>query len=102
MLINGDEVNHLFLKGQQFDSTELIGKEVKFLKEFRTNYALAPDGKLYNNSSSTVYEAGTTGFVILAQAMGCFYVINPKFAISDIRCGWVKASDVTVLQSGGK
>ncbi|WP_223896937.1 hypothetical protein [Lactobacillus huangpiensis] len=98
MIINDNEVNHLFLKGQQFDSTEVIGKEVKFLKEFRTNYALAPDGKLYNNGSASVYEAGTTGFVILAQAMDCFYVANPKIGVmSDIKSGWVQASDVSIL-----
>lgn len=98
MIINDNEVNHLFLKGQQFDSTEVIGKEVKFLKEFRTNYALAPDGKLYNNRSADIYEAGTTGFVILAQAMDCFYVVNPQIGVmSDIKCGWVHASDVSIL-----
>lgn len=98
MIINGNEVNHLFLKGQQFDSTEAIGKEVIFLNKIFTDYGLTPDGRLVSLGSSVVYPAGTTGWVVVAQVKNFLYIANPKMSIEST---WVKVSDVTVLQSGG-
>lgn len=93
MIINGQEVNHLFLKGQQFDSTEVIGKEVIFLNKIYTDYGLTPDGRLVSLGSSVGYPAGTTGWVVVAQVKNFLYIANPKMSIEST---WVKASDVSI------
>ena len=116
MIINGNDVNHLFLKGQQFDLNhdDLIGKSMK-IDNYGfgngNNIKIRMDGSTdfdYPNNNTPSQTVKIDGYRIGNSTDSMFpelwlsgkigtYKFNPtcKYEV------WVKASDVTVLQSGG-
>lgn len=103
MLINGEEVNHLFLKGQQFDES-WFGVHVKIKSDnIYTNRHLDSNGNIVVASDS-----GGTGInvgeecICLAKCNDNLFIVPITYTgFNNFRDTWVKASDVTVLQSGG-
>ena len=117
MIINGNDVNHLFLKGQQFDLNydDLIGKNMKIDNigfgngnniKIRRDGATDIDRPYYKGlSSQTVkidgYRIGYTTDPIFPDLWLSGRIYTYQFnsiANNDV---WIKASDVTVLQNGG-
>lgn len=102
MIINGNEVNHLFLKGQQFDKS-WFGVHVKIKSDnIYTNRHLDSNGNIFVVSESAPAIDVGEECICVAKCKDNLYIIPLKsIPIVDYRDTWVKASDVTVLQSGG-
>lgn len=102
MIINGNEVNHLFLKGQQFDES-WFGVHVKIISEnIYTNRHLDSKGNIIVASESATGINVGEECICLAKCRDNLFIV--PLAISSVtwyRDTWVKVSDVTVLQSGG-
>ena len=117
MIINGNDVNHLFLKGQQFDLNydDLIGKNMKIDNigfgngnniKIRRDGATDFDRPYYKGLSSQTVKIdgyrigyGTDPIFPDLWLSGRIYTYQfNSIANNDV---WIKASDVTVLQSGG-
>lgn len=111
MLINGQEVNHLFLKGQQFDLNhdDLIGKTMK-IDNYGfgngSNIKIRIDGDadtdfpyINNLPSQTVkidgYRIGNSTDPIFPDLWlsGKIYSFRNASGTKDV---WVKASDVSI------
>lgn len=98
MFINGQEVNHLFLKGQQFD-LKYAGKKCKLT---RTVFNIAR----FDEKGELVYQTnGDPGFpmiqgnvyTIAATYNNCFYLIRSNVAVIGQDQGWVSQDDVEIL-----
>lgn len=117
MIINDNEVKHLFLKGQQFDINHdnLIGKTMK-IDNYGfgngNNIKIRMDGSTdfdypYNNAlpSQTVkidgYRFGNNTDPMFPSLWLSGKICTYKFNTASKYDVWVKASDVTVLQNGG-
>lgn len=103
MLINRQEVNHLFLKGQQFDES-WFGVHVKIISEnIYTNRHLDSNGNIFvaSNSGGTGINVGEECICLAKCRDNLFIVPLAISSLTPYRDTWVKASDVTVLQSGG-
>lgn len=103
MIINGNEVNHLFLKGQQFDQS-WFGVHVKIISDhIYNNRHLDSEGNIFIplNSGGTGINVGEECICLAKCKDNLFIIPLANSSTSGSRDTWVKASEVTVLQSGG-
>ena len=99
MLINGQEVNHLFLKGQQFDLS-YVGKQVKTKNTVYDNMRISRDGTLYQyNQSGTVILHLNSGIVctILATYNNFFYIRPTDTSVIEDAQMWVSKDNIEFL-----
>lgn len=103
MLINREEVNHLFLKGQQFDQS-WFGVHVKIVSDnIYTNRHLDSEGNIFVVSESAAAIDVGEECICLAKCKDNLYIVPLKYvSIVSHRDTWVKTSEVSILQSGGK
>lgn len=99
MLINGQEVNHLFLKGQQFDKS-WFGVHVKIISEnIYTNRHLNSEGNIFVASESATGINVGEECICLAKCKDNLFIIplatSPAYGYRDT---WVKTSDVSILK----
>lgn len=98
MLINGQEVNHLFLYGQQFDKS-WFGVHVKIISDnIFTNRHLDSSGNIFITSESAAGIGVGEECICLAKCKDNLYIV-PLKSMSTVgyRDTWVKASDVSIL-----
>lgn len=102
MLMNGKEVNHLLLDGEQFDLSN-CGKKVKIVKkiEVSRNSVLMDGSYFYSDTGGAgIISAGTMGYVIGVTYGECFLIFNTK--VKNPAGIWVPKESVEILESGGK
>lgn len=98
MIINGNDVNHLFLKGQQFDQS-WFGVHVKIVSDnIYTNRHLDSEGNIFITSeSATGIDVGEE-CICVAKCKDNLYIIPLKsVSIVSHRDTWVKTSEVSIL-----
>lgn len=101
MLMNGKEVNHLFLNGEQFDLSN-FGKKIKIVKRIEVSYNyVRMDGSYFHSDTggSSIIMAGTMGYIIGLTYGECFYIFNTK--IENPVGVWVPKDSVEILENGG-
>ena len=99
MIINGNEVNHLFLKGQQFDLS-YVGKQVKTKNTVYDNMRINRDGTLYPyKQSGTIILHLNPGTVctILATYNNFFYIRPTDSSYTVDAQMWVSKDDIEFL-----
>ena len=99
MLINGQEVNHLFLKGQQFDLS-YVNKQVKTKNTVYDNMRFKRDGTLYpyNQSGNVIIHVNSgTICTILATYNNFFYIRPTDSKFIDDAQMWVSKDDIEFL-----
>lgn len=98
MLINGQEVNHLFLKGQQFDES-WFGVHVKIISEnIYTNRHLDSEGNIFVASESAFGISVGEECICLAKCKdNLFIVALTTVSTTRYRDTWVKTSEVSIL-----
>lgn len=99
MIINGNEVNHLFLKGQQFDLS-YVGKQVKTKNTVYDNMRINRDGTLYPyKQSGTVILHLNSGIVctILATYNNFFYIRPTDSSFTVDAQMWVSKDNIEFL-----
>lgn len=100
MLMNGKEVSHLLLSGEQFDLSNR-GKKVKIVKEIdvcQNNVCMNGKYHFYNRGGAGVISAGTMGYVIGLTYGECYYIFNTT--VENPVGVWVPKDSVEVLKSG--
>ena len=101
MLINGKEVNHLFLNSEQFDLSN-FGKKIKIVKRIEVSYNyVRMDGSYFHSDTggSSIIMAGTMGYIIGLTYGECFYIFNTK--VENPVGVWVPKDSVEILENGG-
>lgn len=98
MLINGQEVNHLFLKGQQFDKS-WFGVHVKIISDnIFTNRHLDSNGNIAIVSESGFGIKVGEECVCLARCKDNLYIVAlTTVSTTSYRDTWVKTSEVSIL-----
>lgn len=99
MIINDNEVNHLFLKGQQFDQS-WFGVHVKIKSDnIYTNRHLDSNGNIFvvSNTGTTKIEVGEECICLAKCNDNLFIVPITSTGFNEFRDTWVKASDVSIL-----
>lgn len=98
MLINGQEVNHLFLKGQQFD-LKYAGKQCKLTRTVLNIGRFEKNGKLVYQSNGDPGFPMMQGnvYTILATYNNYFYLIISNITGIEQDQGWVSQDDVEIL-----
>ena len=98
MLINGEEVNHLFLKGQQFDQS-WFGVHVKIKSDnIYANRHLDSNGNIFVVSESAAAIDVGEECICVAKCKDNLYIIPLEY-VSTVshRDTWVKTSEVSIL-----
>lgn len=98
MFINGQEVNHLFLKGQQFD-LKYAGKQCKLTR------TVFNSGRFNKKGELNYQTKGDPGFpmmqgnvyTIAATYNNFFYLIRTNVPVIGQDQGWVSQDDVEIL-----
>lgn len=98
MIINGDEVNHLFLKGQQFDES-WFGVHVKIVSDnIYTNRHLDSEGNIFITSeSATGINVGEECICVTKCKDNLYIIPLESVSIVSHRDTWVKTSEVSIL-----
>lgn len=98
MIVNDNEVNHLFLKGQQFDQS-WFGVHVKIISEnIFTNRHLDSEGNIYVVSESATEIKVGEECICLAKCKDNLFIVPLAYSPTDPhRDTWVKDSDVSIL-----
>lgn len=101
MLMNGKEVNHLIVHGEQFDKSN-CGKKVKVVRDIsvsQNNVSMNGNYIYYNHGGALIISAGTLGYVIGLTYGQCYYIFD---ATIDNSAGvWVPKDSVEILENGG-
>lgn len=98
MLINGNEVNHLFLNGQQFDQS-WFGVHVKIISDhIYTNRHLDSEGNIFVavNEGGAGIDVGEE-CICLAKCNDNLFIIPLADSSLSYRDTWVKISEVSIL-----
>ena len=101
LLMNGKEVNHFIINGEQFDLSN-CGKKVKIVKRLEVSQnGVRFDGSYFysNTGGATIISAGTLGYVIGITYGQCYYIFNTESKYSSGI--WVPKDSVEILESGG-
>lgn len=101
LLMNGKEVNHLLLNGEQFDLSN-YGKKVKVVKRIEVciNGVNFDGSYFYNNTGgASIISAGTLGYIIGLTYGQCYYIFNT--ASKNPVGVWVPKDSVEILENGG-
>lgn len=98
MHINGQEVNHLFLKGQQFD-LKYAGKQCKLTRTVFNIGRFDKKGILIYQTNGDPGLPMTQGdvYTILATYNNAFYIKQSGATAPDEFQGWVNQDDVEIL-----
>ena len=98
MIINRDEVNHLFLKGQQFDQS-WFGVHVKIISEnIYTNRHLDSEGNIFVASESGFGIKVGEECICVAKCKDNLYIVAlTTVSTTRYRDTWVKTSEVSIL-----
>lgn len=98
MHINGQEVNHLFLKGQQFD-LKYAGKQCKLTRTVFNSSKFDKKGILYYSSNGDPGLPMTQGdvYTILATYNNAFYIKKSGATAPDELQAWVNQDDIEIL-----
>ena len=97
LLMNGKEVNHFIINGEQFDKSN-CGKKVKIVKKLEVSQnGVRIDGSYYysNVGGAGIISAGTLGYVIGLTYGQCYYIFNTasKYSVGI----WVSKDYVEIL-----
>lgn len=101
LLMNGKEVNHFIVHGEQFDLSN-CGKKVKIVKRLEISQnGVCMNGLYYYNNvgGAGVVSPGTLGYEIGLTYGECYYIFSTAYKN---RPGvWVPKDSVEILESGG-
>lgn len=101
LLMNGKEVNHFIVHGEQFDLSN-YGKKVKVVKRIEVSInGVNFDGSFFysNTGGASIISAGTLGYIIGITYGQCYYIFNT--ASKNPVGVWVPKDSVEILENGG-